>query len=363
MEYCARIRLCVPGLLKLLLPRHRLRWNLDRSGKYRFLIRHIRTGNCQNPTSTNTSTHLTTLTNDLSATYLLLDFGGRCATSELALQTLYSSNWQHNYTMQQVMLSVLNAYTSYLGNKGLVKGYEQDLKDGEVALKATQVMHGAGLATLSDILLTQSTLEQTRTSLAQARGAEQTALGELLIAVGLPADTCICVEELPQDLPLIEISGNICSLLELAKERRPDLGVAIAAIKQQEAQLAISYSSGMPTLAANANWNQVRFISPRKLPGTNQTAFLQVNFPIFEGFYSMNQQRQLRAQVEAALANLDVQVANVSTQVVTNYYLFTSAEAALPSTEAAVAYSQRAFKDIRSNIKQARPPSWMYLPL
>ena len=37
----------------------------------------------------------------------------------------------------------------------------------------------------------------------------------------------------------------------------------------------------------------------------------------------MNQQRQLRAQIEEALANLDVQVATVSAQVVTNYYAFT----------------------------------------
>ena len=204
-------------------------------------------GIVSNPGATNVSTHMTTLTNNVGVSYLLLDFGGRCANAELALQTLYSSNWQHNYTMQQVMLSVLNAYTSYLGNKGLVLAYEQNLKDAGVAVKAAQVMHAAGLSTLTDVLLAQSTLEQTRTSLVQAQGAERTALGELLIAVGLPPETCISVEQLPQELPVIEISGNICSLLDLAKERRPDLGVAIAAIKQQEAQLAISYSSGMPT--------------------------------------------------------------------------------------------------------------------
>ena len=58
----------------------------------------------------------------------------------------------------------------------------------------------------------------------------------------------------------------------------------------------------------------------------------------------MNQQRQLRAQVEEALADLDVQVAAISTQVVTNYYVFKSAESALPSAEAAVEYSSRAFR-------------------
>ncbi len=296
------------------------------------------------PTTPTTETNTTNLSNNLNLSYLLLDFGGRDATAEFAHQALYASNWQHNFTMQQVMLSVLNAYTAYIGNKGLVEAYQQDLKDAQIALEAAQVMRTAGLATLTDVLLAQSNLEQFRTSWLQAQGSEQTSLGQILIAVGLPPDADISVENLPQELPVIEISGNISSLLELAKKRRPDLGIAITAIKQQEAQLAISYSNSMPTLTANANWNQVRFIFPTKPSGYNETAALQVNFPIFQGFFFLNQQRQFRAQIEEALANLDVQVAAVSTQVVTNYYAFTSSEAALASSRAAVEYSERAFR-------------------
>jgi outer membrane protein len=243
-----------------------------------------------------------------------------------------------------VMLSVLNAYTSYIGNKGLVMAYEQDLKDAEMAFNASLKMKSAGLATLTDVLVSQSTLEQIRTSLLQSQGAEKTSLAEILIAAGLPPDSKVSVEDLPQKLPVIEISGDISSFLELAKQKNPNLGIAIAAIKQQEAQLAVSYSSGMPTLLLNGNWSQVRFIYPKQPSGYNETASLELSFPIFQGFYYMNQQRQLRAQIEEALANLDVQLAAIYTQVVTNYYAYTSAEAALPSAEAAVEYSQRAFK-------------------
>jgi len=307
------------------------------------------TGIVSSPTATTTtaaakSIASTNLSNNLTLNYLLLDFGGRDANAELALQILYASNWQHDFVMQQVMLSVLTAYTSYLGNKGLVAAYSENLKDAEVALKAAKAMRAAGLATLNDILLAQSTLEQTRTSLYQAQGAEKISFGEILIAVGLPPDAKISVDDLPQKLPVVEISGDLSSLLEVAKQRRPDLGVAIAAIKQQEAQLAVSYSNSMPLLTANGDWSQIQFISPKKPPGYNETAFFELSFPIFQGFYYMNQQRQLRAQIQEALANLDVQVAAVSTQVVTNYYTFTSALAALPSSEAAVEYSQRAFR-------------------
>lgn len=295
-------------------------------------------------TTTKTQSFSTNLENDLSLTYLLLDFGGRSANAEYALQALYASNWNHDYVMQQVMLSVLNAYTAYLGNQGLVAAYEQNLKDYQTALDAAKLMHSAGLSTLTDVLAAQANLELTRANLLQAQGAEKTSIGEILIAVGLPPDTPISIEQLPQSLPVIEISGNISTLLEQAKKRRPDLGIAITAIKQQEAQLALSYSNSMPMMTANANWNQVRFISPKKPSGYNEVAFLGVTFPIFDGFYYMNQQRQLRAQIEEALANLDVQIATVFTQVVTNYYSYTSAEAALPSSQAAVESSQRAFR-------------------
>lgn len=294
--------------------------------------------------TTGTQTFLTTLTNDLDLSYLLLDFGGRNANTDLAFQTLIASNWQHNATMQQVLLSLLNAYVYYIGNKGLVTGYSQDLRDFEVALKAAKAMQAAGLATLTDVLLIQSNLEQTRTNLVQAQGAEKTSLGQILIAAGLPPDTDISVEDLPQKLPVIEISGGLSYLLDLAKKRRPELGIAIAAIKQQEAQLAIIYSNSMPNLTLNANWNQTRFISPQLVSGYNETAALQINAPLFQGFYYMNQQRAARAQVQAALASLDVQLAAVFLQVVTNYYAFTSAEAAIPSSDAAVEASARAFK-------------------
>lgn len=286
----------------------------------------------------------TNLSNDLSLTYLLLDFGGRDATADIARQVLYASNWQHDYTMQQVMLSVLNAYISYLGNKGLVEAYAQDLKDAEVALKSAIALHAAGLSTLTDELAAQSNLELTRANLLQYQGLESTAFGEILISIGLPPDADVTVDSLPQELPVIEISGDVSSLLEMAKQKRPDLGIAISAIKQQEGQLALSYSSSMPVLTGNANWNQVRFISPRKPSGYNEVAFIEMDFPIFQGFYFMNQQRQLKAQIEQAMAELDVQVAAVSSQVITNYYAFKSAEAALPSAHAAVVFSERAYR-------------------
>jgi len=292
-----------------------------------------------------------TILHELNMTYLLLDFGGRDANAMLALQTLYAANWTHNYTLQQVMLSVLTNYTAWLGNKGLVEADTLNVKDAEVAVKAAQVMHRAGLATLTDELQAQTLLEQAKTNLETAKGAEKTSFAQLMVALGLPADTQISIQNLPTDLPFVAIAGDVTSLIEIAKARQPDLGAAVAAVKEQEAQLAISFSAGMPTITTNGSLSRLHFIRTPNLDGHQNSINLTLNVPLFEGFFYINQQKQLRAQIQEALANLDVQVSLVSAQVATNFYAFQTAVAVLPSTEATLDFGQRAYNGFLSQYK------------
>ncbi len=300
---------------------------------------------------TNNLTQVNTISNQLNLNYLVFDFGGREAQTNLALQTLYAADWQHNFTMQQVLINVLNAYTSYIGNKGLREANEENIKDAEIAVKSAEIMQLAGLATLTDVMQAKAALAQANLNLAQAKGAEKTALGNLVIGIGLPLSTLLKVEDLPNKLPLVEISHNIAGLFELAKKKRPDLGVAIAAIKQQEAQLGISLSASLPTVTLNGVLNRLHYIGHPLLDGHDNYLSADLNIPLFQGFYYVNQRRQLRAQIDQALANLDVQVSQVATQLVANYYAFTSAAAALPFSELNLDYSNRAFEGYVSQYK------------
>jgi outer membrane protein TolC len=297
------------------------------------------------------ATNSTTLFDDITASYLLFDFGGRDAQAQAALFLLEQANWQHNLTMQQVMLAVINNYTAYLGNKALVIAGEQDLKDAETALEAAVKMREAGLSTLTDVLSAQSSVEQMRLNLEQARGAEKTAFAQLLITLGLPADTQLSVVELPEKLPVVEISGNISALIALAKERRPDIGAAISAVKEQEALLGVAYSAGLPVLTVNASSTRLRFLRPSISTIRDQSLSLQWSYPVFQGYYYVNEQKQIQAQIQEALAIVDVTVSQVSSDVVVNYYAFKTSEAALPSSESLLQYSQRAYRGMLGQYK------------
>ncbi len=302
-------------------------------------------------TTTSPTVTVNTVFNELILYYLLLDFGGRDAQAMLAYQVLVQADWQHNLVMQEVILSVLTAYTTYIGNKALVIASEQNLKDAEVALRATVVQRNAGLATLTDILSAQSTYEQMRLNLEQAKGGEKTYLAELLIALGLPACTCLNVEDLPDKLPVIEIDSDVCKLIELAKEKKPDIGAAIAIVKQLQAEKTISFSAGMPIVSLNGNASRVNFLKPHRPSIFNDSVSLQWDSPIFSGFFYVNQQKQYQAQIDEALANLDVTVAQVVSGVVTNYYAFITAQASLPSSVALLESSQRAYSGLLSQYR------------
>jgi outer membrane protein TolC len=301
--------------------------------------------------TTGGSTQISTIFNELTFSYLMLDFGGRDAQAEQALQALYGANWQHNFTMQQVMLNVLNAYTSYIGNKGLVEANEQDLKDAEVAVKAAQTMFKAGLQTLTDVLQAQTSLEQAKFNLEQARGAEKTSYADLMIILGMPATRDLNIKDIPEELPVVNISGDIDSLLSLAKKKNPQLGVALSAVNELKEELIISYSAGMPVVTGNATLSRLHFIHNSASDGHENSVSINVSAPIFQGFFFINQQQEIRAQIQEALANLDVQMNAIATSVVTNYYAFITAVASLPSSEAALHFSERAYKGFLAQYK------------
>jgi outer membrane protein TolC len=242
---------------------------------------------------------------------------------------------------------VLTAYTSYLANQGLVEANKLDVKDAEEAVKAASAMFAAGLVTRTDVLQAKATLSQRQLALNQAEGAESTSLGQLAVTIGLPPQTKLSVENLPQNLPIAESSGNIGELFELAKKRRPDLGVAAALIKEQEAQLGIAYSASMPTLTAFGTLNHTHFIHSPALDGHDNILGLQFNAPLFQGFYFVNQQKQLRAQIAEAVAALDLQVTQVALDIVTSYYALITAEKQIPTTLDFLEFSQRAYNGIK----------------
>jgi TolC family type I secretion outer membrane protein len=280
----------------------------------------------------------------LALNYLLLDFGGRSATVEAARQALINANWNHNQSIQDVLRDVATAYYTLLGNKAQLKADETSLEDAETSLEAAELQLRVGVGTIVDVYQAQASLAQVKLDLVSDRGAVEISRGQLATVIGLPANTPFDIADEPQELPLSAISQNVDELIKLAKEQRPALAAARAAVRQSEAELRQAESAQWPQLIASA---QVSPLVAREEGNTdyatNYFAGVQLQIPIFEGFSLTNAVRAARAELEASRSALVLEEEAVISEVWTAYYNFRTAAEQLQASEVLLASAKESF--------------------
>ena len=133
----------------------------------------------------------------LSLSWLLLDFGGRQADVQEAQHALFAADWTHNAAIQNLVLQVENAYYQYLNAKALRAAQQSSVASAKESLSAADARHGAGVATIADVLQAKTAFSQAELSLETVEGQIQTIRGALATALGVPANIPVEVGELP----------------------------------------------------------------------------------------------------------------------------------------------------------------------
>lgn len=279
----------------------------------------------------------------VTISYLLLDCGGRYASSQAARYALYSLNWTQNRTIQQVIFNVMQAYYNYVGSKELLQARYQDLENTKMTLQAAEAQHEAGLASILDVLQARSNNEAAQLAVVSAESQVKINLGILANALGIPPSTEFETKNLPEKFPVQEICEGVDGLMELARLNRPDLAAAEAQIVANKYNVQAAVSSSLPTLSASANLEQINFFRDSSLDGHIYTGILTITVPIFSGFLYVNQIKQAEENVRAAKANYDIIENQALLDVVGSYYNFISAKESLNYAEAFLKYSQEAY--------------------
>jgi Outer membrane protein len=257
---------------------------------------------------------------------------------------LIAANWTHNSTIQDIVLQVQQAYYQYLNARALAAAEEATLKEAQTNLQASDERHNAGVATISDVLQARTQVSQAQLALEGTRGQIQTVRGELAIALGVRPDAQFDTKgELPEKLPLEQVSQTIDALIKEAWEKRPDLASSRA---EAEAALAHTRSikgEGLPTIVSTGSAQNVHYLNPN-FTANNYSVGLAVRFPLFTGFRHTNDVRQAQADAEAARSRTKSLQQQVALQVWTSYFnLRTSAERVQTSNDL-LASAQQAYE-------------------
>lgn len=255
---------------------------------------------------------------NISLNYLLLDFGVRSNTVWAAQFAQMAANFNQNEAIQQVILQVQQAYYQALGFQAVVKANQESLQAAITSLKIAEALRANGLATIGDVYQAEASLAQAKLNLQTSQGDYQIALGQLVTAMGVPANTKVELAPLSSPPHPEKITHNVNALLEKAKQNRPDLLAAEATVRENLAQLNATRASVLPTVNLSANLSPGTFLT--NTTGSDIDALVTLSFPIFTGFNYTYNVRSARAQLKAAEASRDLLNQQVQFQVWQAYY-------------------------------------------
>jgi outer membrane protein len=224
----------------------------------------------------------TSLEPTVQLSWLLFDFGGRSASVEAKRRALLEADFLHNAAVQDQVFLVLQTYFEYLNARALEKALATSLAESTTNLQAARERHRNGMATIADVLQSQTALSQARLNLDDVKGQVQTLRGALATAMGIPANTAYDIEELPLNPPVDRIQTTVDDYIARAEKNRPDLAAQKNRMAEAQARARAVRSSLYPsfvfgdTLGGTVDDLTHRF-------NTDNTASLQLSIPIFTG--------------------------------------------------------------------------------
>lgn len=275
--------------------------------------------------------------------YLLLDFGERSAAVEEAKEGLKIANWTRDWAMQEVILKLLGSYYEYLNIKGLCDVELSAEKEAKERVQATQNLWQAGLKSKSDVLAAQSDWTQAKLRLSNKSKNVKIARAALAKATGLPIESEIRVESLPEMTDQQQITQTFDALIAAAKKNRADLLALKAEISRKNLEIKRVKASLWPRMDALAKggWEY-----DQKSPshGIYQYAVgVSLSAPLFNGFKKTYECKRAYAEAQSTLADILAKEQAIAFDVFHNFETLKAAEETIALSKESLVYAEEAY--------------------
>ncbi|MBO0695427.1 MAG: TolC family protein [Verrucomicrobia bacterium] len=228
---------------------------------------------------------------ELTAKWLLLDFGGRDATRAAAREKLMMANVGFNGTHQKIVFDVTDRFYQLGTSRQKVMVTQSALDAAKTVEQAAQARFDNGLATKPELLQAQQQSAQSNFDLQASLGAESDARVALIESIGLMPTVTLKVADLPAKRRAdADMEDSVGELISKALSQRPDLVAKLANVRSKEYEIRRIRSEYYPkvTLDAHASETelQVSVKNSDYFGGADYTlgAFLTMEVPIFDGF-------------------------------------------------------------------------------
>jgi outer membrane protein TolC len=295
---------------------------------------------------------------ELSAKWLLLDFGERSAVVASAKERLMMANVGFNATHQKIVFQVTDRFYQLGTARQKVLVARSSLEAAQTVEQAVQARVDSGLATKPELLQAQQQSAQSAFDVEATTGLESDARVALVESIGLLPTVPLNVADLGQRSTSEQTNGSVDDLIARALSQRPDLVAKLANVRAMQNEIRRVRAEYYPKVAIDAHVSMTELdvsIAGSKYFGDNKPTFgalLTVNVPIFDGFA----RRHKMEMAEAEFRGAEGELAGARDSAVRDVWkAYTDFKTALRKQESAaklVAASQNAFDAVLESYQQ-----------
>ncbi|QDD11645.1 TolC family protein [Candidatus Methylopumilus rimovensis] len=270
--------------------------------------------------------------NQIVASYLLYDFGGRNANLENANQLLKAASATQDAIVQRVLLSAVNAFYQVHANKAILKASIESERLFEESFKAAEAKYIAGIATPADKLQVNTSFANATLTRLTNEGLLRIAYGNLAAIMGAAPGTPIEIIDNDMNVMPEFIDQDIQALIEQAIIQRPDLIATESELKASVANIESVKAEAKPKVrieASNQYDSETIFL---KDINSSQVG-ISVTIPFFEGYKPSYLIRSAEATAELKASKRDQLRLQVSLDVWTAYQNLKTANESIKASQ------------------------------
>src|SRR6266853_601784 len=243
---------------------------------------------------------------DLSAKWLLLDFGERSAVVAASREQLMMANVGFNATHQKIVFQVTDRFYQLGTAHQKVLVSQSALEAAQTVEQAVQARIDNGLATKPELLQAQQQTAQTAFDVEATTGVESDARVALVESIGLLPTVPLHVADLGQRSTSEQTNGSVDELIERALSQRPDLVAKLANVRGKQDGIRKVRAEYYPKVAIDAHATETELdvsIDHSDYFGDHRPTygvFLTASVPIFDGFGRRHKMEMAEAEMHGA---------------------------------------------------------------
>lgn len=244
-------------------------------------------------------------------------------------------------TAQTTKLQAATNYLTLIKNRNKVDVANQTVKDYEEHLRNVNLQYEVGIVAKSDVLATNTTLANARTSLVKAQNTADLSESTFNNQVGLPVNTKVTTSD--RDMGYTPYNVSLEQATTYALYHRAEILKAAMDVKSAEESVTSAKAGSMPTVSASAS----RGMNDDTWAGTGNKSWSiggSVSWSLWDGGQSRETEKVRKASLEAAKEAQAETIESVQLGVRQAYLNMKSAEQTIVSTRTAVEEGQENFR-------------------